>query len=75
MDKDTTKSTFNEVLNRFPYEKFCSLIKDAGTDRYIKKLFSIKLLYIMFIAQIARIESIREMAQKVTNNIDLQDTL
>jgi len=50
MDKDTTKSTFDEVLKQFPYEKFCSLIKDSGTDKHIKKLFSIKLLYIMFIA-------------------------
>lgn len=58
MDKDTTKSTFYEVLNQCPYEKFCSLIKDTGTDRYIKKLFTIKLLCLMFIAQVAQIESI-----------------
>lgn len=75
MNKDTTKSTFNEVLNQFPYEKFCSLIKDTGTDRYIKKLFTTKLLYIMFIAQIAQIESIRALADKVKNDIDLQANL
>lgn len=75
MDKDTTKSTFDEVLKQFPYEKFCSLIKDSGTDRYIKKLFSIKLLYIMFIAQIAQIESVRALADKVKNDIDLQEKL
>jgi len=75
MDKDTTKSTFNEVLNHFPYEKFCSIIKDTGVDRYIKKLFTIKLLYIMFIAQIAQIESLRALADRVTTDIDLQDNL
>ena len=75
MDKDTTKSTFNEVLNQFPYEKFRSLIKDTGADRYIKKLFTIKLLYIMFIAQITQIESIRALAKKITNDIDLQANL
>ena len=75
MNKDTTKSTFNEVLNQFPYEKFCSLIKDTGTDRYIKKLFTTKLLYIMFIAQIAQIESLRALADRVTTDIDLQDNL
>jgi len=75
MDKDTTKSTFNEVLNQFPYEKFRSLIKDTGADRYIKKLFTTKLLYVMFIAQIAQIESIRALADRVTNDIDLQANL
>lgn len=75
MDKDTTKSTFNEVLNQFPYEKFHSLIKDTGADRYIKKLFTIKLLYIMFIAQIAQIESLKALADRVTNDIDLKDNL
>lgn len=75
MDKDTTKSTFNEVLNQFPYEKFYSLVKDTGADRYIKKLFTTKLLYIMFIAQIAQIESLRALAERVKNDIDLQNNL
>ncbi len=75
MDKDTTKSTFNEVLNQFPFKKFCSLIKDTGADRYIKKLFTIKLLYIMFIAQIAQIESIRALVGRVKNDSDLQSNL
>ena len=75
MDKDTTKSTFNEVLNQFPFKKFCSLIKDTGADRYIKKLFTIKLLYIMFIAQIAQIESMRALAGRVKNDSDLQSNL
>ena len=75
MDKNTTKSTFIEVLNQLPYEKFHSLIKDTGADRYIKKLFTIKLLYIMFIAQITQIESIRALADRVKNDIDLQANL
>ena len=75
MGKDTTKSTFNKVLNQFTYEKFLSLIKDTGADRYIKKLFATKLLYIMFIAQIAQIDSIRALADRVTNDIDIQANL
>jgi hypothetical protein len=75
MDKDTTKSTFNEVLNQFPFEKFFSLIKDTGADRYIKKLFTIKLLYIMFIAQIAQVESLRALADRVKDDIELQNSL
>jgi hypothetical protein len=75
MDKDTTKSTFNEVLNQLPFENFCSLIKETGADRYIKKLFATKLLYVMFIAQIAQVESIRALADRVKNDTDLQDNL
>lgn len=75
MDKDTTKSTFNEVLNQLPFENFCSLIKEAGVDRYIKKLFTTKLLYIMFIAQIAQVESLRALADRVKNDADLQANL
>ena len=36
MDKDTTKSTFNKVLNQFPYEKFLSPSKTpvrTGTSK------------------------------------------
>jgi len=62
MDKDTTKSTFNEVLNQLPFEEFCSLVKQIGADRYIKKLFTTKLLCVMSIAQIAQIKSIRPLA-------------
>lgn len=75
MDKDTTKSTFDEVLKYFPFEKFYSLIKEVGADRYIKKLFVIKLLYIMFIAQITQAESLRALAKKIKGNTDLQDSI
>ena len=75
MDKDTTKSTFNEVLNQLPFENFYSLIKETGADKYIKKLFTTKLLYIMFIAQVAQVESLRAMAGRVKNDTDLQDNL
>lgn len=74
MDKDTAKSTFNEVLNQLPFENFCTLIKETGTDRYVKKLFA-KLLYIMFVAQIAQVESIRALTDRVKNDTELQDNL
>ncbi len=63
MDKDTTKSIFNEVLKQFPNEKFNALIKDTDADRYIKKLFTAKLLYILLIVQITQIESLRALAE------------
>jgi len=58
-----------------PFENFCSLIKETGADRYIKKLFTTKLHYIMFIAQIAQVQSIRALADRVKNDTDLQDNL
>lgn len=75
MDKDTTKSTLIEVLNQFPFEKFNSLIRETGADKYIKKLFTTKLLYIMIIAQITQTESLAALADKVKNDIDLQVNL
>lgn len=75
MDKDTTKSTLNEVLKYFPFEKFYSLIKETSADRYIKKLFVIKLLYIMFIAQITQSEALRELAEMIKNNTDLRESI
>ncbi|KJS17989.1 MAG: hypothetical protein VR69_02415, partial [Peptococcaceae bacterium BRH_c4b] len=75
MDKDTTKSTFDEVLKYFPFEKFYSLIKETAADRYIKKLFVVKLLYIMFIAQITQTEALRALAEMLKDNTDMQESI
>ncbi|TEB15726.1 hypothetical protein Psfp_01957 [Pelotomaculum sp. FP] len=75
MDQDTTQSTFNQILKQFPYDDFLRFIADFGVDKYIKKLFVIKLLYILIIAQISKIESLRELAGKVNNNPELQKLL
>jgi hypothetical protein len=72
MDQDTTQSTFNQVLKQFPYDEFLRFITDFGVDKYIRKLFVIKLLYILIIAQISKIESLRELAGKVKNDLALQ---
>jgi len=75
MDKDTTKSTFFEVLKQFPYKEFCSLVKAKGVDKYVKKLFAPTLFYIMFVAQICQVESLRALSAKVSNNDELQKVL
>jgi hypothetical protein len=75
MDQDTTQSTFNQILKQFPYDDFLRFIADFGVDKYIKKLFVIKLLYILIIAQISKIESLRELAGKVKNDLELQKLL
>ncbi len=38
MVKDNTKPRFNEVLNQLSFESFCFLIKEDGTDRYVRRL-------------------------------------
>lgn len=75
MDKDITNSTFKKVLERFPFESFCAIINENGTDKYIKKLFATKLFYIMFIAQINQVESLRALSAKVSNDINLQNAI
>lgn len=75
MDQDTTESTFNQVLKQFPFADFKRFVADYGADKYIKKLFTIKLLYILIVAQLSKVDSLRDLAGKVKNNRDLQKIL
>jgi hypothetical protein len=75
MDQDTTESTFHQVLKQFPYAEFLELVTNNKADRYIKKLFSVKLLYILIVAQLNKVDSLRELAGKVENNFELQKIL
>lgn len=75
MDQDITESTFDQVLKQFPYEEFSRFIKDFKADKYIKKLFSVKLLYMLVIAQLCQIESLRDLAVRVKDDLELQKIL
>lgn len=75
MEQDTTESTFNQVLKQFPYSEFLRFVTDNKADRYIKKLFTIKLLYILIIGQLCKVDSLRDLAGKVKNNPELQKIL
>ena len=48
---------------------------DYEVDKYIKKLFSAKLFYILFIAQLCQTESLRALSVKVKNDLELQRIL
>lgn len=75
MDKDTTKSTINKVFAAFPLEKFQRIVAKAGCDRYVKKLKTVKLLYLMIITQFCAFESLRDIAGRVASDEQLQKVL
>ena len=75
MDKDTTKSTLNKVFESFPYEDFCNLVDASQLNKYVKKLKLLKLFYILVIAQMAQIESLLALADKINQDKALQKAL
>ena len=75
MDKDTIKSTLNKVFESFPYEEFCKIVTAANADKYVKKLKIIKLLYLLTVAQIMQTESLKELADTIELDKDLQKAL
>ena len=75
MDKDTIKSTLNKVFESFPYEEFCKIVTDAKVDKYVKKLKIVKLLYILVVAQIMQTESLKELADMIVQDKNLQKAL
>ena len=75
MDKDTIKTTFNKVFETFPLEKFQQIVAVAGCDRYVKKSKTLKLLYLMIITQLCGFESLRDIANRVICDKQLQTVL
>lgn len=59
MDKNTTKSTINELLNILDEQKFLNVINISDIDQYIKKLTAYKVLELLIIAQLNEAESLR----------------
>jgi MFS family permease len=75
MDKDTTKSTFDKVFESFSYEDFCNIVAASTVDKYVKKLNMTKLLYLLVVAQIAQTESLKALADTITQDENLQKAL
>jgi hypothetical protein len=75
MDKDTIKSTLNKVFESFPYEEFCKIVTNANADKYVKKLKMIKLLYLLVVAQIIQTESLKDLADTIAQDKNLQKAL
>jgi len=75
MDKDTTESTFSKVLNQLPIKVIKALISKFGSDKYVKKLFTLKLLWAFIFAQITQTESLAKLAGTIKSNLELQEIL
>ena len=75
MDKDTTKSTINELVKVIDQEKFSKIINVANLDHYVKKLTASKFLQLFIIAQLNEMESLTRLAKHLKNNEELQTHL
>src|SRR5699024_6960544 len=75
MDKDTTKSTINELLNILDEQKFLKLVNVLNIDRYIKKLSAYKFLQLFIIAQLNEAESLRALSKNLKDKKEFQKTI
>lgn len=74
MDKDTSKSTFIQLLKPIYNGKFLEQAKILEVDKYTKKLTVEKLLILLVYAQLEQHKSLRQIAGSL-NNADLGKTL
>ncbi len=75
MDKDTKKTTINELLNFLREEKVTQIIDDSAQNRYVKKLSARKYLGAFVIAQSQELDSLNHLALQCQNNEDVQKAL
>ena len=72
MDKDTTKSTINELLSVIDEEKFSKLVNTAELDRYVKKLTMYKFFELLVISQIQDMDSLTHLSKQTKDEKELQ---
>jgi len=75
MNNNTTESTLGKVLNQLPVKYFRELISKFRIDKYVKKMFTLKLLWIFIFAQITQAESLTKLSNTIKNNVELQKIL
>ncbi|KKB33257.1 DUF4372 domain-containing protein [Bacillus thermotolerans] len=63
MDKDTIKTTINELLNELNEHTFTKLINTINVDKYVKKLTAYKFLQLIIVAQINEFDSLTHLAK------------
>ena len=68
MDKDTNKSTFNQLFKALYNEKFLSYVKESEVDAYAKKLTIIKLIQMIAYAQLEQLEGLRHISNSLNND-------
>jgi hypothetical protein len=72
MDKNTTNSTINELLNELDSKTFTKLINIINVDRYVKKLTAYRFLQLILIAQVQEVKSLTELSKKLKDKEELQ---
>ena len=64
--KDNTKSTLYQLFGQLSDKKiFCLLHKQLGIDRYVKKLTTEKLLFLIVLAQLKQHKGLREISTSI----------
>ncbi|WP_391202786.1 IS4 family transposase [Psychrobacillus sp. L4] len=72
MDKDTTKSTLNELLNVLDEKTFSKIINVINLDHYVKKLTAYKFLQLFIIAQVNEKKSLKKLAKHLKDTEEFQ---
>jgi IS4 transposase len=72
MDKYTTKSTYDELLNELDSITFTKLINIIDIDKYVKKLTAYKFLQLIMYAQLKELKSLTHLSGRLKNEEELQ---
>jgi len=72
MDKNTTKSTIDKLLDILDEEKFLKVINVSNIDHYIKKFSAYNFLQLFIIAQLNEAESLQDLSQKTKDQEEIQ---
>jgi hypothetical protein len=72
MDKNTIKSTINELLKVIDEHTFSNLINVIDLDKYVKKLTAYKFLQLLIISQLKETKSLTQMSKKLRDEEELQ---
>lgn len=66
-DKDTIKSTFNQLFEPILSDAFIQKLTELGVDKYVKKLTTIQLIELIAHAQIQQQGNLREIVNNFNN--------
>ena len=68
MDKNTNKSTYNQLFQTIYNEKFLSNVKESEVDAYTKKLTVVKLIQMISYAQLEQLKGLRHISNSLNND-------
>lgn len=73
-DKDTTKSTFDQLFEPIFNKQFSKQIESTGDDKYVKKLKTTQLIAILAQAQLEKHQGLRDISNSL-NKSDLSQAI